>query len=75
MLVISFMLLLILEEMMFMIWIGTSDEELTFWANRLKAYPQDCTTYAYFNNDPEAYAVKNALRLCELVGTAAVMQG
>ena len=55
--------------------IGLSDEELTFWANRLKAYPQDCTTYAYFNNDPEAYAVKNALRLRELVGTAAVMQG
>lgn len=52
---------------------GLSDEELTFWANRLRAYPPDLTSYVYFNNDPEAHAVKNALHLRELVGDMAVM--
>jgi uncharacterized protein YecE (DUF72 family) len=52
--------------------IGFSDEELTYWANRLKADAQDYTAYVYFNNDPEGYAVKDALRLRELVGAAAV---
>ncbi|HLI08347.1 MAG TPA: DUF72 domain-containing protein [Ktedonobacteraceae bacterium] len=51
--------------------IGFTDEELTHWANRLKADAQDYTAYAYFNNDPEGYAVKDALRLRELVGPAA----
>jgi len=55
--------------------IGFSDDELSFWANRLKVGAQDCTTYAYFNNDPEGYAVKDALRLRELLGPAAVMPG
>jgi uncharacterized protein YecE (DUF72 family) len=52
--------------------IGFSDEELTFWANRLKADEQGHTAYVYFNNDPEGYAVKDALRLRQLVGVAAV---
>lgn len=55
--------------------IGFSDEELIYWANRLKADAQDPTAYAYFNNDPEGYAVKDAQRLRELVGSLAVMPG
>src|SRR6266581_4427949 len=54
--------------------IGLSDEELTFWAKRLTAdAAEDREIYVYFNNDPEGYAVHDALRLRELVGDAAVL--
>ncbi|GLV56757.1 hypothetical protein KDH_35960 [Dictyobacter sp. S3.2.2.5] len=56
--------------------IGLSEEELTFWAQRLKdASKQGRDVYAYFNNDPDACAIYNAQRLRELVGSQAVQPG
>jgi uncharacterized protein YecE (DUF72 family) len=53
--------------------IGLTDAELTFWASRLTAEAaKGRELYVYFNNDPEAYAVRNALRLCELLGSLAI---
>jgi uncharacterized protein YecE (DUF72 family) len=42
-----------------------SDSELREWAERIRAW--DVDAYAYFNNDWEAFAVKNAMRLKELL--------
>ncbi|MFL5911146.1 MAG: DUF72 domain-containing protein [Gaiellaceae bacterium] len=42
-----------------------SERELEEWATRIRGWSVD--TYAYFNNDWEAFAVKNALRLKELL--------
>lgn len=45
-----------------------SEAELKKWAEKInKWHNQGLTVYAYFNNDTNAYAVKNALRLKELV--------
>ena len=45
-----------------------SDEELKSWAKKAKKWLNEGkTVYAYFNNDAYGYAVKNALRLKELV--------
>ncbi|GHO84028.1 DUF72 domain-containing protein [Dictyobacter formicarum] len=53
--------------------IGLTEEELTFWAQRLKDEAnKERDVYAYFNNDIDAYAIHNALRLRELVGSQAV---
>jgi len=42
--------------------------ELKRWAEKIKYWLQDgIAVYAYFNNDAEGYAVKNALALKELV--------
>ena len=49
---------------------GTSltEAELQTWAERLAdAVNTGRTTYAFFNNDPEGYAIRNALRLRELL--------
>jgi uncharacterized protein YecE (DUF72 family) len=52
--------------------IGLSDAELGFWAQRLITLAeQGREVYVYFNNDQEAFAVHNALRLRELVGSLA----
>ncbi len=52
---------------------GLSEEELTFWAGRLASEASGGREiYVYFNNDPEGYAVRNALRLRELMGSLAV---
>jgi uncharacterized protein YecE (DUF72 family) len=40
-----------------------SQRELEEWARRLAAWREDVDIYAYFNNDWEGYAVKNALWL------------
>jgi uncharacterized protein YecE (DUF72 family) len=49
--------------------IGFSEEELTFWAERLSVdATQGRELYIYFNNDPEGYAVRDALRLRKLLG-------
>jgi uncharacterized protein YecE (DUF72 family) len=46
-----------------------SDRELGEWAERIDAWRDDgLGVYAYFNNDWEGYAVKNGLRLRELLG-------
>ena len=44
-----------------------SDEQLREWADRIRAWRADGhAVYAYFNNDEQAFAVRNALRLREL---------
>ena len=41
-----------------------SDDELAEWARRLASLPSKVkTVYAYFNNDAEAFAVRNAMTL------------
>jgi uncharacterized protein YecE (DUF72 family) len=46
-----------------------SETELREWAERIECWRQaDLDVYAYFNNDWEGYAVKNGLRLKELLG-------
>lgn len=45
-----------------------SDSELRAWAARIKDWRKRLSDiYVYFNNDPEGAAVKNALKLQELV--------
>jgi uncharacterized protein YecE (DUF72 family) len=45
-----------------------SISELKHWARKIKDWLRDgVSVYAYFNNDAEGYAVKNALTLKELV--------
>lgn len=52
---------------------GFSDKELTFWAKRLAADAKEGhEAYVYFNNDPEGHAVRDALRLREMLGDVAV---
>ncbi len=43
-----------------------SETELREWAERRRAWPE---SYAYFNNDWEGFAPRNALRLRELLGS------
>jgi uncharacterized protein YecE (DUF72 family) len=48
---------------------GLSDDELAFWAGRMRAdQEQGYEVFAYFNNDPQGYAIFNALKLQELLG-------
>ena len=42
-----------------------SEAELEEWAQRIERWPVD--VYAYFNNDWEGFAPKNALRLKSLI--------
>ena len=44
-----------------------SDRELDEWAGRLAAWRERADVYAYFNNDWEGFAVRNALALRELL--------
>jgi len=53
---------------------GFTDDELAYWAKRIRAdAAEGHTIYAYFNNDLDGHAVKDALRLREMLGDAAVM--
>jgi uncharacterized protein YecE (DUF72 family) len=57
-----------------------SDRELAEWARRIRRWRGQGDVYGYFNNDWEAFAVKNAERLAELLsagpaGTAAGGRG
>jgi uncharacterized protein YecE (DUF72 family) len=48
-----------------------SDAELEEWAKRIAELGQGLTSvYIYFNNDAEAFAVKNAKTLAELLSVA-----
>lgn len=48
--------------------IGLSEDELRFWASRLDSYRRTgATVYAYFNNDPEGHALRDATRLAQLL--------
>jgi uncharacterized protein YecE (DUF72 family) len=44
------------------------EEELREWADRIRGLARSKTAYLYFNNDANADAVRNALRLRELLG-------
>jgi uncharacterized protein YecE (DUF72 family) len=46
-----------------------SETELREWAARLGEFRERAHVYAYFNNDWEVFAVRNALRIKELIGT------
>jgi uncharacterized protein YecE (DUF72 family) len=45
-----------------------SDSELETWARRIRQWRRRVDVYAYFNNDWEGYAVRNGLRLRDLLG-------
>lgn len=45
-----------------------SDKELKEWAKFAREYKKDKDIFAFFNNDAQGYAVKNALRFRELLG-------
>jgi uncharacterized protein YecE (DUF72 family) len=45
-----------------------SESELEEWALRVEDWRRDHDVYAYFNNDWEGFAVRNALRLKERLG-------
>ena len=45
-----------------------SETELREWADRIEALRERAEVYAYFNNDWEAFAVRNGLRLRRLLG-------
>ncbi len=51
-------------------WGSYSDRDLRAWADWIKQHRRGLTSiYAYFNNDPEGAAVRNALTLKELVNS------
>ena len=45
-----------------------SESELEEWAARLRRFAQRAETFAYFNNDWEGFAARNAERLKQLLG-------
>jgi uncharacterized protein YecE (DUF72 family) len=45
-----------------------SEAELREWAARIRAWSDEVEVFAYFNNDWELFAVRNALRLVDLIG-------
>jgi uncharacterized protein YecE (DUF72 family) len=47
-----------------------SERELREWAERLAAWSERLEVFAYFNNDWEGFAIRNALRLQQLLGVA-----
>jgi uncharacterized protein YecE (DUF72 family) len=49
-----------------------SERELQAWAQRLRDLREEVEVFAYFNNDWEAFAVRNALRLRRLLEAAGV---
>ncbi len=48
-----------------------SERELRTWANRLHQWARTTEVYAYFNNDWQGFAPRNALRLRALLGQPA----
>jgi uncharacterized protein YecE (DUF72 family) len=44
-----------------------TDAQLREWAKRIAGWRRRCDVYAYFNNDWKGFAVRNALRLRELL--------
>jgi uncharacterized protein YecE (DUF72 family) len=45
-----------------------SDSELEEWAQRIEAWNREADVYAYFNNDWEGFAIRNALWLKKRLG-------
>jgi uncharacterized protein YecE (DUF72 family) len=52
-----------------------SEAELRDWADRFASWSAEVEIFAYFNNDWEVFAVRNALRLIELLGVTAGASG
>jgi uncharacterized protein YecE (DUF72 family) len=52
-----------------------SEAELREWADRFAAWSAEVEIFAYFNNDWEVFAVRNALRLKQLLGVTAGASG
>jgi uncharacterized protein YecE (DUF72 family) len=48
-------------------WGSYSDRSLREWADQIKQWRRTLSVYAYFNNDPEGAAIRNALTLKEFV--------
>lgn len=48
------------------------DVQLEWWAEQIVGWLRDADVYVYFNNDASGFAVKNALRLREMVGASAI---
>jgi uncharacterized protein YecE (DUF72 family) len=47
-----------------------SESEIVEWSERVAAWAHEIGVYAYFNNDWEGFAPRNALRMKELLGLA-----
>jgi len=45
-----------------------SEAELREWSARIRDFASEASVYAYFNNDWEVFAVRNALRIKQLLG-------
>ncbi|MFQ5877994.1 MAG: DUF72 domain-containing protein [Acidobacteriota bacterium] len=52
-----------------------TDRQLRTWAERISDWRRRGDVYVYFNNDWEGFAVRNAVRLKELVGAGAPRRG
>jgi uncharacterized protein YecE (DUF72 family) len=52
-----------------------SEAELREWADRFTAWSPEVEIFAYFNNDWEVFAVRNALQLRQLLGVTAGASG
>jgi uncharacterized protein YecE (DUF72 family) len=52
-----------------------SETELREWADRVAAWSAEVEVFAYFNNDWEVFAVRNALRMKQLLGVRAGASG
>lgn len=50
-------------------WGSYPDRDLRGWADQIKQWRRKLSVYAYFNNDPEGAAIKNALTLKELLNS------
>jgi uncharacterized protein YecE (DUF72 family) len=48
-----------------------SESELRDWATRLRGWSRTHEVFAYFNNDWEGFAPRNAARLKKLLGASA----
>jgi uncharacterized protein YecE (DUF72 family) len=49
--------------------VGYTDEELSEWASRIRSFlDRDLDIYAYFNNDPQGHAIRDAKRLEQMLG-------
>lgn len=46
-----------------------TDEQLSMWAGKIKKFLETMDVYCYFNNDMNGYAITNAKKLQDLIGS------